>query len=151
MNIFYEFLVVIHVFSAILGIGPGFVLIQVVKTARTLPELKQAYRIKKTMHIFVMIGGTLLIVTGLLMGSLRPALFQMGWYVTSLVLFLVALALVPLVLKPKTQPIRKLLEQAEGEEIPAEYPPLEAELHRYERLENTLIVVIILLMILKPF
>jgi uncharacterized membrane protein len=38
-----------------------------------------------------MVGGTLLLLSGLAMGFINTYLFRMGWFVTSLVLFLVAL------------------------------------------------------------
>lgn len=151
MTTFYKILVFIHIFSAILGMGPGFILIHVVKPAKTMTQLKYAYAIRRQLHTFVMIGGTLLLITGLLMGLLNTGLFQMGWYVTSLVLFLIALAMGPLVLAPKSKPLKRLLETYKGEDIPEEYTRLSNQLFRYERIENGIFLIIIALMILKPF
>ncbi|WP_017435918.1 DUF2269 family protein [Saccharococcus caldoxylosilyticus] len=151
MTTFYKILVFIHIFSAILGMGPGFILIHVVKSAKTMTQLKYAYAIRRKLHTFVMIGGTLLLITGLLMGLLNPGLFQMGWYVTSLVLFLIALAMGPLVLAPKSKPLKHLLETYKGEDIPEEYIRLSNQLFRYEHIENGIFLIIIALMILKPF
>ena len=151
MATFYKILVFIHIFSAILGMGPGFILIHVVKSAKTMTQLKYAYAIRRKLHTFVMIGGTLLLITGLLMGLLNPGLFQMGWYVTSLVLFLIALAMGPLVLAPKSKPLKHLLETYKGEDIPEEYIRLSNQLFRYEHIENGIFLIIIALMILKPF
>src|SRR5699024_12660993 len=88
---FYDVLVIIHVFSAILGLGPGFAMIYIVTRATTMTELRHAYIIRNRIHIFVMIGGTLLLLTGLMMGVLRPYLFQQYWFLISLLLFLIAL------------------------------------------------------------
>jgi uncharacterized membrane protein len=151
MATFYKILVFIHIFSAILGMGPGFILIHVVKPAKTMTQLKYAYEMRRQLHTFVMIGGTLLLITGLLMGLLNTGLFQMGWYVTSLVLFLIALAMGPLVLAPKSKPLKRLLETYKGEDIPEEYTRLSNQLFRYERIENGIFLIIIALMILKPF
>jgi uncharacterized membrane protein len=85
------------------------------------------------------------------MGFLNPSLFRMGWYVTSLVLFLAALAIGPLVLSPRSKPVKALLESHKGEEIPEEYHRLSRILFRYEHLENMIFLIIIALMILKPF
>jgi uncharacterized membrane protein len=149
--IFYKILVFIHIFSAILGMGPGFILTTVVKSGNTMTELKHAYLIRHKLHIFVMIGGLLLLISGMLMGLLNTSLFQMGWYVTSLILFLVALAMGPLVLSPRSKPIKILLQSQTGEEIPEEYFRLSRELFKYEHLENLIFIIIITLMILKPF
>ena len=151
MSTFYQVLVVIHIFSAILGMGPGFILTTVVKNGKTMTELRHSYAIRNTLHIFVMIGGTLLLITGLTMGSINPSLFKMGWYVTSLALFLAALAMGPLVLSPRSKPIKALLQSHQGDDIPEEYNRLSKELFRYEHLENIIFLIIIALMILKPF
>lgn len=147
----YRILLFIHIFSAILGLGPGFVMIYVVTKAKTMTELRHAYFIRNRIHNFVMVGGTLLLITGLWMGFLNPALFKQIWYGLSLFLFLVTLAAGPFVLKPKSVPIKKMLDEHTGEEIPSEYYDQAKELFFYERLTNIIFLIIIALMILKPF
>jgi uncharacterized membrane protein len=148
---FYQTIVVLHIFSAIMGMGPGFILTTVVKSGKNMTELRHSYAVRHKLHIFVMVGGTLVLITGLIMGLMNPSLFQMGWYVTSLVLFLAALAIGPLVLSPRSKPVKALLASHKGEEIPEEYYRLSKVLFRYEYLENAIFIVIIALMILKPF
>ncbi|ASN07213.1 DUF2269 family protein [Virgibacillus necropolis] len=147
----YSFLVLIHTFSAVIGIGPGFVMIYIVSNARNMSELRYAYLIRMRLHIFVMVGGSLLLITGLLMGALNPILFQAGWYVTSLILFLIALALGPTVLSPRFKPIKALLESHTGDEIPETYYELGKKLFFFERIENAILLIVIALMITKPF
>lgn len=148
---FYRFLVLIHVLSAILGLGPGFIMIYIVTQAKNLTELRHAYLIRNRLHIFVMIGGSLLLVTGLTMGWLNPYLFTQGWYITSLTLFMIALGFGPLLLSPRAKPIRNLLNNADSDEIPPEYYALSRKLFLYERIENVIFIIIIGLMVLKPF
>jgi len=148
---FYQFLVLVHVFSAILGLGPGFVLIYVVKQAKNMTELKHAYSIRNTLHKFVMVGGTLLLLSGLTMGILNPYLFRAGWYIAGLCLFLIALAFGPILLSPRAKPIKELLKHTEADEIPASYYLFAKQLFFYERIENLIFITIIILMILKPF
>ncbi|WP_407269932.1 DUF2269 family protein [Radiobacillus sp. PE A8.2] len=149
MNL-YSFLVLIHIFSAIIGMGPGFILTIIPKTANTMTELRHAYALRHRLHILVMIGGSLLLVTGLLMGAIHPYLFKAGWYLTSLTLFLIALAMGPLVLSPKSRPIKQLLAESQGEDIPETYTKLSKALFKVEYIENTIFLIIIGLMILKP-
>lgn len=148
---FYKLLVFIHIFSAILGLGPGFIMIYVVTKAKTMTELRHAYLIRNRIHIFVMVGGTLLLVTGVLMGMINPYLFKQGWYVVSLILFLVALAFGPIALSPRSKPIKKMLKEHQGDDVPERYHILAKDLFFYERIENILFLIIIALMILKPF
>ncbi|MDC3417136.1 DUF2269 family protein [Aquibacillus salsiterrae] len=151
MNQLYNLLVFVHIFSAILGIGPGFVLTFIPMSAKTMTELKHAYLIRHKLHTFVMIGGTLLLITGLLLGIINTGLFRAGWYVTSLILFLVALAMGPLALSKASKPIKALFEKYEEEQIPNEYVRLSKRLFALEYIENALFLIIICLMILKPF
>ncbi|MUK89472.1 DUF2269 family protein [Ornithinibacillus sp. L9] len=148
---FYEFLVFVHIFSAILGMGPGFFMIFTVSKATTMTELRHAYLIRNKLHVFVMVGGTLLLITGLWMGYLNPYMFKQGWYIISLSLFLVALAFGPLLLAPRSKPIKELLQNYQGEQIPDKYYILSKKLFFVERLENIIFLIVIALMILKPF
>lgn len=148
---FYDILVVIHVFSAIVGLGPGFVMIYIVTKAETMTELRHVYKIRNRIHIFVMIGGTLLLLTGLVMGLLRPYLFNQIWFISSLVLFLIALGAGPILLSPRSKPIKIILEEHKGEHIPESYYALSKQLFFYERITNIIFFIIILLMITKPF
>lgn len=148
---FFKILVLIHVTSAILGMGPGFVMIYVVTRAKNMTELRYAYVIRNRLHIFVMVGGSLLLITGLAMGIMVPLFFHEGWYVTCLILFLIALSMGPIVLAPRSKPIKKLLKTHTGNEIPEEYYTMAKKLFFFERIENVLFIIIIVLMILKPF
>ena len=148
---FYSILVLVHVSSAIVGLGPGFVMIYIVSKARTMTELRHAYVIRNSLHIFVMIGGTLLLLSGLTMGALNHYLFHFGWYITSLTLFLIALGFGPVVLSPRSKPIKALLKSHTGDDIPKEYYMLARKLFFYERIENMIFLIIIVLMVLKPF
>ena len=150
MTLYYT-LVVIHILSAIVGLGPGFILTFLVMKAKNMTELRNGYMMRKRIHVFVMIGGTLLLVTGISMGLLRPHLFTEGWYITSFTLYLLALAASPLLLRKKAKPINRFLEEYDGEEIPEEYYDLSKKLYLYEHITNVVFIIIILLMILKPF
>lgn len=147
----YSFILLIHVFSAILGMGPGFVMIYIVTRATNMTELRHAYFIRNRLHIFVMVGGTLLLLSGLTMGAIRPYLFQMKWYIASLILFIIALGFGPLVLSPRSRPIKALLKNHTDNKIPEEYYTLSRTLFFYERIENVIFLIIIVLMVLKPF
>lgn len=116
-----------------------------------MTELRYAYLIRNRLHNFVMVGGSLLLLSGLTMGIIQPYLFYTGWYVISLILFLIALGFGPIILSPRSKPIKKILKTHKGEEIPDEYYKLANKLFFYERLENTIFLIIILLMVLKPF
>lgn len=147
----YDFLVFIHIVSAIVGVGPGFILTVVVKKPTTMTELKHAYQIRRRLHVFVMVGGLLVFVSGLWMGILQPALFKQGWYSISITLFILVLIAGPMLLAPRSKPIKELLATSTTEDIPPEYDLLAKALFFYERVTNIILFVIILLMVMKPF
>lgn len=149
--VLYNLLLFIHILSAILGVGPGFILITVVTKAATMTELRHAFHIRNRIHVLVMVGGALLLTSGLGMGLLRPYLFSQGWYVLSLLLFMIALALGPTILAKKSAPIKLLLKEHQGEGIPEAYNVLAIRLFFYERIELAILFIVIVLMILKPF
>lgn len=148
---FYDLLLVIHVFSAILGLGPGFVMIYIVSEAKTMSQLRHAYDIRNRIHVFVMVGGTLLLITGIWMGILRPYLWKQFWFTASLILYFIALGSGPIILSPLARPIKQLLNEYEGNDIPEQYVEKARKLFFYERITNVIFLVIIFLMIAKPF
>ncbi|WP_277678321.1 DUF2269 family protein [Gracilibacillus dipsosauri] len=151
MESIYPILVLIHIISAIVGIGPGFVLTKIIKSAKTMDEIRYAFRLKKRIHVFVMTGGILLLVTGLLMGFIHPILFKQGWYLTSLTLYFIAIGLGPTLLKKYAAPINEMLKTHKGDDVPESYANHVQKLLRTEYVENTLLLFIIIMMILKPF
>ncbi|KAB8128306.1 DUF2269 family protein [Gracilibacillus oryzae] len=151
MQSLYTFLVVIHIFSAIVGIGPGFILTTIVKSSHTIDEIRHAFALKKKVHLFAMIGGILVLITGLSMGLIRPYLFQQGWYITSMIIYLTALSLGPTLLKKYSKPIKQMLKDQTLQEVPETYHSNVQKLLKVEYIENSLLIIVILLMILKPF
>lgn len=147
----YDMFLIVHVFSAILGLGPGFVMIYIVSEAKTMTQLRHSYKIRTRIHVFVMVGGSLLLITGICMGIMRPYLWKQVWYVTSLVLYLIGLGAGPTLLSPLSKPIKKILAEHEGEDIPRLYKEKSRKLFFYERITNLIFLMIILLMITKPF
>jgi len=146
----YQLLVLIHVISAIAGLGPGFIMTYIITKTENIDELRHGYKLRARLHVIVMTGGILLLVTGLTMGALNPYLFSATWYVLSLILYMVALAFGPFLLAPLTRQIRPLIAGFEGTGIPDRYEPLAKKLYLYENIINGIFVVIIVLMLLKP-
>lgn len=147
----YKILVIVHVFSAILGLGPGFVLSFIAINLKTFSQVKWAFHIRDRIHIFVMTGGFLLLVTGIWMGLINTALWKQGWFTTSLILYVVALAISPLLLRKLMKPIKAILANHKEETIPPQYVELSKKLFFYEHVMNGMFIIIIFLMITKPF
>lgn len=148
----YQLLLIIHILSAIIGLGPGFVMIYLVTYAQTMEQLRYSYQLRHRIHIFVMIGGVGILVTGIWMGLLNPVLLSQGWYLLSLMLYLIALAMGPVVLKRLSTPIKDFLSRPEEYDgIPQSYKQMANKLFFYERIEMIIFIMIIILMVWKPF
>jgi len=115
-----------------------------------IEELRHGYKLRTRLHVIVMTGGILLLVTGLAMGTLNPYLFSATWYVLSLILYMIALAFGPFLLAPLTRKIRPMITAHKGTDIPEGYYPLAKKLYLYENIINGIFIIIIALMIMKP-
>lgn len=148
---FYKVLVFIHIFSAIVGLGPGFILTFLVNRAKTIGEARHGFMLRNRIHPIVSTGGFLLLVTGLLMGIINRALWTEWWYIISLSLYLISLLAGPLFLIRFIKPIKKIIAQYDGDELPEQYYENAKILFISEHILNIVFLIIITLMITKPF
>ena len=116
-----------------------------------MDELRNAYKIKHQVHLFTMYGGMGLLISGAGMGILNPGLLSMWWYNISIILFLIGLAMGPVVLAPISKQIKHILATHREVEIPDEYRRLVKKLDFYEGIGLVVFSIIIILMITKPF
>lgn len=147
----YKVLVFIHVFSAIVGLGPGFVLTFLVNRAKTMREVRLGFALRKRIHAFVSTGGFLLLITGLWMGWLNRELWTQWWYVISFTLYAITLLAGPLFLVRFIKPIKKIIAEYKGDDIPEAYHVNAKKLFLSEHILNFIFLIIITLMITKPF
>jgi uncharacterized membrane protein len=146
----YTLLIGVHIFTAIIGVGPSLLLNRILKNAKNMDELKYAHKVVKELNKVANIGFGLLLPTGLLMGWINPSLFQMIWYNASIALFVVAGLYLHFVIEPKMKPMLEILRTYEGEEIPQQYKILFNKLVPYDWFGKMLVIVIIILMVFKP-
>jgi len=147
----YMLLVGIHIFAAIIGVGPALAFNRVLKTAENMNELKSAYKIIGKLNHFANIGFGLLLLTGLLMGLMNPSLFQMIWYDLSLIIFIILGLYQAIITEPKMKSLLKIAETYDGVDIPQEYKNLSEKKAPYDWLSNTILIIIFILMVFKPW
>lgn len=90
MHYLYTALLVIHILSAILGVGPVFLLNMILRKAKTAEQLRYAHRIVSRLNRNANASFGLILLSGLSMGWINPWLFRLEWYIASLVLFFVS-------------------------------------------------------------
>lgn len=88
----YGVMVFLHVFSAIISIGPLFLLMPIIRRARGVAaEVEQAYMSVINVIIrIVMHAGHLLVVTGAILVFLGPWLWYTSWVIMTLVILLLS-------------------------------------------------------------
>lgn len=150
MHQLYTFLVAIHIFAAIIGLGPALVFTRILKTARNMNELKNAHKIIGKLNPLSSVGFGLLATTGLLMGAMNPSLFKTVWYMSALGLFIILGIYSSFTIERKMKTMLNISEAHVGENIPQEYIELLNKKATHDWVQNGLLITIFILMVFKP-
>ncbi|HJV44321.1 MAG TPA: DUF2269 family protein [Bacillota bacterium] len=150
MDNVYSFLVVVHIFSAIFGVGSLFILSAIIRMGKNMQELRFSYEIFNKVHFYAVVGTISLLISGLTMGALRHNLFNLAWVQISALLIIIFFIIGPIWLRPIMKPILELVQTHKGEEIPEEYYRLYRRMIPVEIAIAVIFILITILMILKP-
>lgn len=150
MNKIYSLLVLIHIFSAILSVGPLFLMNRILRSAKSVNELKYAHQTVNKISGVAHVSLLILLPTGLLMGLINSSLFKMIWYDASLALFIVYGVYSHLVVDRKSKALYQNIMTYTDQQIPQQYTAKFKELVSYEWIGKMITVVIVFLMVLKP-
>ncbi|MFD0869919.1 Predicted integral membrane protein [Chlamydia abortus] len=150
MHYLYTALLVIHILSAILGVGPVFLLNMILRKAKTAEQLRYAHRIVSRLNRNANASFGLILLSGLSMGWINPWLFRLEWYIASLVLFFVSGVYAITAVEPILKQMNRIAGQTEDSDIPREHAALLQKKQVRDRVANLIAIAIILLMIVKP-
>ncbi|WP_123042419.1 DUF2269 family protein [Cohnella candidum] len=149
-----QWLVLIHVLSAVLGLGPAFAFPIAMRKAESHREMAHIVRLVSRMEMFPKMFGTLAVVSGLLLFWLGSyGTWLQVWILGTLLVYVVVEILVIGFLNPAAGKLNRLLEE---EAAVGAQSPSSAVSALYERVRNLhlgaglLSLVIFALMILKP-
>ncbi|WP_277679860.1 DUF2269 family protein [Gracilibacillus dipsosauri] len=153
MHQLYTFLIGVHIFAAIIGIGPALTFNHILSTATNINELKNAHKIIEKLNRISSIGFGLLAVTGLIMGIMNPSLFKTIWYIVALSLFIILGIYSSLTIERQMRSMLGIIQSHDGdkESIPQEYKELFKIKSQHDWVQNILILIIFILMIFKPW
>lgn len=149
----FGFLLVLHILSSIVFIGPAFVTPIIRRSARTVGQLHFVLGITAKLAIMPKIGGTGLILTGVgLMIITKMGLSQM-WLNVSILLALLMVGLIDGWIEPRMKKIRKTISerQDQGNDIPAEFGLQLKKIVPIEMAAMLLMIAVLVLMVVKPF
>lgn len=148
---FYGALVLLHILAAIVGLGASFAMPVVTKFAKTASQARFALEVNAKIETLPKIGSLTLLASGLLLGYLNTALFSEVWYISSLVIYVLAQVLVIGIIPKKQKQMSEILGSHEGDDLPDSYRTVDKQLDPYVYSLHGLAVVLIILMVVKPF
>lgn len=151
MGIFYAILVLIHVVAAVCGLGSTFALPILMSRPKTAQQALFAFHVNEGVEKLAKIGSLTLLITGLLLGVLQPFLFTKIWYIASIILFIAVQPIVAFILPKKMAEQKQSLIDYKGEELPESYLLIGRKMAPYNGFLHTAAVLLIVLMVTKPF
>ncbi|OIU70374.1 DUF2269 family protein [Rossellomorea aquimaris] len=147
----YSILVLIHVVAAVAGLGASFAMPVVMKTPETAHQAKFSLDLSKNIENFAKVGSIVLLITGLVMGFMNPYLFKTGWYIGSIAIYIGVQFIVAGIMPKKVKQMAEIIHAHKGEDVPAAYGKINAELKPYNIIIHSAAIILIILMSIKPF
>lgn len=148
------FLILIHVLSAIIGVGPTFFGHVLYRKNQTFQELKSSMGLGKHLEKFPKIGGTIAVLTGILLICLgNYGTFMQLWQAGSLAIYVCIQVTVIAFGAPVGKKLAQWVfnpENAHLVELPAEQKAWLAKLSNIFYIASSLGVLLFIFMILKP-
>jgi len=149
-----QWLVLIHVLSAIIGIGPTFFGHVLVRNNQTLEQLRHNLKLAGGLDFFPKIGGTLAVITGILLIVLNDyGTFTQLWLVGSLVLYvLIQIVVIGFVAPSQKRLAQWVFDEANRSrtELPQEQRNILARANSMLYIASAMGVALFVFMILKP-
>ncbi|MGM0845144.1 MAG: DUF2269 family protein [Bacillota bacterium] len=150
-----EFLVLLHVLSAIIGVGPTFFAHVLTRKKQTADQLRHTLALGAQLEFFPKIGGTIAVITGLILFFAGEyGAFTQVWILGSLILYVLIQIIVIGFVTPVSSKLRKWLDAPENAAVTGKLTE-EAQgylnkLNGYFYLASLLGVILFIFMILKP-
>ncbi|MDN4492565.1 DUF2269 family protein [Ureibacillus aquaedulcis] len=151
MEILFKTLLLIHILAAICGLGATFASPFIMKSARNVRSAFIAHMVNAQIEKLAKIGSISLLVSGFVMGFIHPHLFTTGWYITSIVLYILTQPIVAYLLPRYEKAMLEILQQSNGEDLPSEYIQIANKTKPLTLTTYILLVLLVFLMVFKPF
>ncbi|SDC95103.1 Predicted integral membrane protein [Paenibacillus sp. UNCCL117] len=147
-----EWLVTIHVLAAVLGIGPTYFGHILLRKKQRRDQLLQSLSLFGQLNYFPKIGGSLAVVSGILLVALTGWKFSDLWILGSLILYVLVQVVAVGMLGPVLNRLIQTLNGAKEQErdLSADSSALLARANRLYNTASTMGTILILLMIVKP-
>lgn len=143
--------ILIHIVAAVFLVVPNVFVPLFAKSIKSLTNLKKLFKVSNWLSRFSKLGGLILLLSGLgIMWEAKIGFSQM-WLNVSIVLVVVLEIIAALIAPKKMRMISDYIIQYEGNDIPENYKAMMREIVPYNALIHLITLMIMLLMIFKPF
>jgi hypothetical protein len=148
----YQVALTIHILGAVIGMGPAFVLPIVSRQFRTPgSDTRPFMGVMKRIGILPSIGLPLQILSGFMMGGMNPRFWESYWLRIAFLLVVALLVLGAAVMAPLGKKMGLLLSELDQEVGRTRFAALARRLNIWHIVQASVVAVILLLMITKPF
>jgi uncharacterized membrane protein len=148
----YGLLVLIHVIAAVVGLGASFGMPVVAKFgAKSVTNAKVCFEINKKIEVFAKVGSLTLLASGILMAIVNPTLWSQGWFIGSLVIYILIQPIVAGILPKTIEKQVDIVMKSQDDELSPEYHQLDKKAAKLNGIAHVAAVVLIVLMSTKPF
>ncbi len=149
-----QLLVLVHVLSAIIGIGPTFFAHVLTRKNQTVQEYRTSSFLASKLEYFPKIGGTIALLTGILLVIIgNYGSFMQFWLIGALVLYIVIQIVIIGLVMPITKKLVHWVNDPKNQnetEFPVEQKKQLVKVENLFYVASTLGVLLFVLMIIKP-
>lgn len=148
-----KWLVLIHVLSAIIGVGPTFFFHYLLRKNQTVSGMKHSFNTAMQLQKLPTLGGLVAVVTGIIMVALSDWRFLDFWIIGSLILYMTVQVLFIILTGPLVKKLSIWVAEtkmADSEPLPADQEALVRSMNRRVMLTNGFALFIFIFMIMKP-
>jgi uncharacterized membrane protein len=147
----FDGMMFLHILAAVIGLGAAFVFPVLSRAAKTAEQARHTIALFEKLALLPIAGSVGMLITGASLLLLEPALLATGWFIASLFLFFAAQMLVIGVLLKSMRRQSAALEAHDGEGVPVEYRRISRQTARVEMVTHLLAVVLLAVLIFRPF
>ncbi|WP_164779763.1 DUF2269 family protein [Paenibacillus kobensis] len=150
----YLVLVVVHVMTAIIGIGPAFFAPVLLRSGQPLDQLRHSFRLGAILELFPKIGGTIAVLSGIGLVIAGDYQFKDVWIYASIAIYvIIQILMVGFAAPAQKRVFQWLFNQAlepSSNSVPVEYRELVARIHLIHYVATVFGIILFILMIVKP-
>jgi uncharacterized membrane protein len=134
-----------------MGLGASFAIPTVLKTPTSAEQARFSLLLTKKIEVFAKVGSLTLLATGLIMGFMHTYLFKEGWFIISLIIYVLVQFIVAGIMPKKLKGMSDIIQPYSEEDVPESYRSIHATLKPYNMTLHTATILLIILMTVKPF